>query len=251
MKRREALKAGFKFIALALGGGLVWSVASAKQHLALRPPGAISEDKFKASCIRCGLCVLACPFDTLFLASAGSGVGAGTPIFTPRTQPCKMCPSIPCTAICPTDALSLDRLKNSAGKPDIASSRMGVAIVDSQHCLAYWGIRCDACYRACPLIDKAIKIEHIRNERTKAHAKFIPVVDNEVCTGCGMCERACITQKPSITILPRQMILGEVSDSYIKGWEADDEGRINDKNGGLKPGSSQSAQDYLNSGGEL
>lgn len=253
MRRRELLKTAAKFMALALAGGVLWRVnAKAKNITLLRPPGARSEAEFASSCIRCGLCVLACPFDTLYLADVGEGAGAGTPVFIPRSEPCHMCRDIPCALACPTGALDLNLLKDESGKISINRSKMGVAVVDSEHCLAYWGIRCDACYRVCPLIDRAIKIDYRRNERTKAHAYLLPVVDMAVCTGCGMCERACITEQPSIRILPNELVKGSVSKSYIKGWDKSDEQRIDNKNGGkIAPNSSQSAQDYLNSGDEL
>lgn len=253
MNRRDALAVAVKFTTLAIGGGILWQVGiRANDSLVLRPPGALKEAQFTSSCIRCGLCVEACPFDTLLLADAGSGYGAGLPYFIPRNQPCKMCPSIPCTKACPTNALDISLLINKEGKADINLSKMGVAVIDTKHCIAFWGINCDACYRACPLIDKAIKIEYRRNERTKRHAFLLPVVVNDVCTGCGMCERACITQKPSITILPTSVILGEVSDSYIKGWDKHDEKRMDIKNAKeISPNSIKDAQEYLNSGDEL
>jgi ferredoxin len=32
--------------------------------LLLRPPGALKEEDFLKTCIKCGMCVEACPFDT-------------------------------------------------------------------------------------------------------------------------------------------------------------------------------------------
>lgn len=251
MTRRKVLLGAIKFSALSLSGAILWRVgAKANDRMLLRPPAALDEAKFISSCIRCGLCVQACPFDTLKLARAGDGLGAGLPYFTPRSQPCKMCPDIPCAAICPTKALDLNLIKNKDKKPDIALAKMGVAVVDTLNCVAFWGISCDACYRACPLIDKALKVEHRRNERTGKHALLLPVVDNALCTGCGMCEHACITQKPSITILPQSAVLGKVNDTYVKGWDEQDQKRVNEKNAqSIAP--SKSAQDYLNSGDEL
>jgi ferredoxin len=46
---------------------------------ARRPPGAIAEHDFLDACVRCGLCVRACPYDTLHLAAPGGPVPAGTP----------------------------------------------------------------------------------------------------------------------------------------------------------------------------
>ena len=63
------------------------------------------ERDFLASCVRCGLCVRDCPYDTLKLADLGSGVANGTPFFTARDVPCEMCEDIPCVVACPTGAL--------------------------------------------------------------------------------------------------------------------------------------------------
>ena len=82
--RREALKFGAKVALLALGGGFVWSLsAKASPLMLLRPPGAKEEKQFLQSCIRCGLCVEACPFYTLKLSSLEDGISIGTPYFEP------------------------------------------------------------------------------------------------------------------------------------------------------------------------
>ena len=73
---------------------------------AIRPPGAIAEEDFTGACVRCGLCVRDCPYDTLKLAEFGSDVATGTPYFIARDIPCEMCEDIPCVAACPTGALS-------------------------------------------------------------------------------------------------------------------------------------------------
>ena len=72
---------------------------------ALRPPGALDEPDFLAACIRCGLCVRDCPYDTLSLADLGEGAATGTPFFTARQIPCEMCDDIPCVKACPTEAI--------------------------------------------------------------------------------------------------------------------------------------------------
>ena len=121
--------------------------------LALRPPGALAEDDFNAACIKCGQCVEACPYDTLKLARAGADVPIGTPYFEPREIPCYMCPDIPCMKACPTGALAAE-LK------DITKARMGLAVIDMENCLSWQGLRCEICYRVCPLKDKAITLEN-------------------------------------------------------------------------------------------
>ncbi|HXE38217.1 MAG TPA: 4Fe-4S binding protein, partial [Azonexus sp.] len=69
---------------LGLGLGLYAKQSKALPALALRPPGALPEDEFLGACIRCGLCVRDCPYDTLSLAKPESTVATGTPYFTAR-----------------------------------------------------------------------------------------------------------------------------------------------------------------------
>jgi ferredoxin-type protein NapG len=174
---------------VALGLGLYARQARSLPPTALRPPGALAEDGFLGACARCGLCVRACPYGTLSLARLGDDVTLGTPYFTARRVPCEMCEDIPCVAACPTGALD-KKLKQ------IIDARMGLAVlVDHENCLNYQGLRCDVCYRACPLIDKAITLELHENQRTGRHTLFIPVVHSAACTGCGKCEKSCVLEK--------------------------------------------------------
>lgn len=252
-ERRKFLLSGAQAVALMSIGGLIWSsyLEDAKASpLVLRPPGALSEKDFLKHCIKCGLCVEACPFETLKLAKAGEHVPLGTPYFIPRKIPCEMCWDIPCVPVCPTGALEKSLVFNEKlEKLDISLARMGIAVVDQKNCVAYWGIQCDACYRACPLIGEAIYLEYKRNERTGKHSYLLPVVDSDICTGCGKCEQACITKKAAIFVLPRNIALGEVGTNYIKGWESEDEKRLQEaqKITPNKEQKTKSAQDYLNS----
>lgn len=254
-ERRKVLISGVKAISLAIMGSIVWSTfltGQTKTSFILRPPGARDEKEFLKSCIKCGLCVEACPYDTLKLAKIGDKMPIGTPFFVPRDIPCEMCTDIPCVQICPTDALDSSLVsteKNGVMSLDINRSQMGIAVVDQDNCLAYLGIRCEACYRACPLMDKAITIEYKHNERTQKHAHLLPIVHSDACTGCGKCEKACITEKATITVLPRDAVLGSLGSNYIKGWDASDEQRLDAiqmKDKGLPANTNKGAQDYLN-----
>ncbi|TRD23248.1 ferredoxin-type protein NapG [Palleronia caenipelagi] len=181
---------------------------------ALRPPGALPEEDFLAACIRCGLCVRDCPYDTLSLAELGvDGAATGTPFFTARDVPCEMCDDIPCVAACPTGALD-------PGLTDINDAQMGTAVlVDQENCLNFQGLRCDVCYRVCPVIDEAITLELSHNTRSGHHAIFAPTVHAEHCTGCGVCEKKCVLPEAAIKVLPIRLARGSSAEHYRKGWE--------------------------------
>jgi len=202
---------------VALGVGLYASQTKALPATALRPPGALPEDEFLAACIRCGLCVRDCPYDTLKLAELGDNIATGTPYFTARDIPCEMCEDIPCIVVCPTGALDHDLT-------DIEESRMGLAVlIDQETCLNYLGLRCDVCYRVCPVIDKAITLELMHNPRSDRHAMLLPTVHSDHCTGCGKCEQACVLPGESaIKVLPHRLAQGSRADHYRRGWEEKD-----------------------------
>ena len=186
ISRRKALTS-----ALALGGvtlGLAAQINSERRRGLpgdrIRPPGALREADFLDACVRCGLCVQACPYDTLHLAELVRPIPVGTPYFVARETPCYMCDDIPCAAACPTGALKL---------VDIATADMGLAKLSAPaRCYSYTGVAyCDSCFQACPVKGKAIRMQH---GRTPRGGSFQPVVDAKHCTGCGKCEAACILQ---------------------------------------------------------
>ncbi len=197
---------------LGIGIGLYAKQAKALPPLAVRPPGALAEKDFLGACIRCGLCVRDCPYDILSLARPEEPVATGTPYFVARQLPCEMCEDIPCVKACPTGALD-------HSLTDINKAKMGLAVlVDQENCLNFLGLRCDICYRVCPVIDKAITLEQQLNARTGKHALFIPVVHSDACTGCGKCEKACPLEVAAIKVYPRELAKGEPGKHYRLGW---------------------------------
>ena len=202
---------------LALGAGMYAKQASALPATAIRPPGALAESEFLAACVRCGLCVRDCPYDTLKLAELGDGVATGTPYFEARDIPCEMCEDIPCVVACPSGALVRELT-------DIGEARMGLAVlIDQENCLNFLGLRCDVCYRVCPVIDKAITLERMHNPRSDRHAMLLPTVHSDHCTGCGKCEKACVLPGESaIKVLPIKLAQGSKAEHYLRGWEEKD-----------------------------
>lgn len=197
----------------ALGIGLHARQAGALPPAVIRPPGARAEPQFLGACIRCGMCVRDCPYKILDLAKLEQDIATGTPYFVARSAPCEMCEDIPCVKACPTGALD-------PGLTDINLARMGLAVLaDHETCLNFLGMRCDVCYRVCPLIDKAITLDQQHNLRTGKHTLFIPTVHSEHCTGCGKCEKACVLEVAAIRVFPRHLVKGELGSHYRLGWE--------------------------------
>lgn len=139
----------------------------------LRPPGAVSEDIFPGTCIRCGRCVEVCPYHCIIPLDSRSGVYAGTPLIFAETGPCYLC--MKCVAVCPTGTLRPIRQEET---------RMGLAVVNRHLCYTWLGqALCRTCYNVCPFKDKAIFLDELR-----------PVINEKYCTGCGLCVHGCLAE---------------------------------------------------------
>ena len=152
--RRAFLKISGGVAAGVYVGGWFLNRAAPGKSGPLRPPGAGSEARFLARCIRCSQCIQACPSHVLLMASIAHGRDAGTPFVIARENPCELCPgraAMLCIAACPTAAL--------APVADRADVRMGTAVVDTETCLPYVGVSCRACWHACPFPDTAISVD--------------------------------------------------------------------------------------------
>lgn len=228
LSRRQVLQGATSACTASLitaGAALLALPGMARPAQALRPPGALAEAQFLGACIRCGLCVRDCPPQNLRLSDWGStltrdwasNVAVGTPYFEARKVPCEMCEDIPCVKACPTGALD-HKLT------DINQARMGVAVlIDEENCLNFLGLRCDVCYRVCPVIDKAITLQKTSNVRSDRHAMFLPTVHADACTGCGKCEKSCVLEQAAIKVLPLNIARGELGHHYRKGWESENQ----------------------------
>lgn len=145
----------------------------------LRPPGALSERRFTAACVRCGECIKVCPTRGLLPALTEAGLGGlWTPHLVPRVGECKRC--MLCGKVCPTGAL----------RPiPVALMKLGTAAVDTSACWAWNGTRpCRVCVDRCP--KKIISRD----------AQGRPVVDAAACDGCGTCEKVCPVRQAAITV---------------------------------------------------
>jgi ferredoxin-type protein NapG len=126
------------------GGAIAYGAVSVpllrRDRLLLRPPGALDEDVFLASCIKCGQCLQVCPPQVIKLAGISQGFGIGTPYITPREGGCILCSGLPCVLACPTGALAHEL---SLGK----DAEMGLAVISGPDtCLSVQGVN-DLVYR--------------------------------------------------------------------------------------------------------
>ncbi|MFG0315692.1 MAG: 4Fe-4S dicluster domain-containing protein [Planctomycetota bacterium JB042] len=68
----------------------------------------------------------------------------------------------------------------------------GVAVVMAWGCLAFRGTVCSVCVERCP-VEGALRLEAGR-----------PVVDADVCTGCGDCVDVCPAPTRAVVVRPRR-----------------------------------------------
>jgi ferredoxin-type protein NapG len=122
-----------------------------RDRLLLRPPGALDEDIFLASCIKCGQCLQVCPPQVIKLAGISQGFGIGTPYIIPRKGGCILCSGLPCVLACPTGALAHDL---SLGK----DAEMGLAVISNP----------DTCLSVLGINDLVYRLENLQKKKTSS-----------------------------------------------------------------------------------
>lgn len=130
------------------------------------------EHRYPGKCIRCGRCAAVCPYRCIKLLDVRHGLHAGTPVVDVEETACPLC--MKCVHVCPTGALT------PLAKHD---TRMGLAVVDRHSCVSWQEdslLMCRTCYNVCPFPNKAIHM-----------VEYKPVVDENYCTGCGLCTHGC------------------------------------------------------------
>ncbi len=188
MQRRQFLGALVATAVMLAGGEPARAMLHGGRLRYLRPPGALPEEEFLATCIHCGQCAQVCPNRCIQFFRFENGPGSmDTPYIIPREQACILC--MKCGDVCPSGAI---RPVERTAEAVIEGVHMGRARVDTSLCLSYQGQTCGVCYRACPLPDVALRVGMLEQ----------PIV-MDACVGCGLCERACIQMPQAIRIIPR------------------------------------------------
>ncbi len=112
----------------------------------------------------------------------------------PEIRACHMCPSggdvpaFPCAAACREGALR--------PIPEGSAWQLGVVRIVHERCIPFrgpagLGMECGACSGVCP--DGAPALKLIRDQ---------PVIDEDVCLGCGLCIELCVVDPKAIVVAP-------------------------------------------------
>ena len=172
------------------------------KHQLVRPPGALPEDEFLRTCIRCGECMKSCVTNTLQPCFWESGLsGLWTPKMDLRFAACEQSCNV-CGKVCPTQAI------RSVSLDEKTHAKVGTAILLKERCLVWNQDKlCLICDEICPY--NAIVFRTIDGYRR-------PVVIASKCNGCGFCETRCpVGGTSAIVVVPD----GEIrlkEGSYIK-----------------------------------
>lgn len=157
---------------LALGG-----VKYLPSRAVVRPPGAQDDASFFAGCIHCQKCLEVCPQHAITISHVEDGIlQMRAPKMDFKAGWCNFCEDVEggpkCARVCPTGCI-----KPIQGETTI----IGIAEVTREWCLAYRGTGCHSCLDACAF--DAITLDDSNT----------PVVDPDLCNGCGACEYECIS----------------------------------------------------------
>ncbi len=167
ISRREAIVGVSGVIALIGVGG---AAAITNKETLLRPPGGQDEARFIGDCLRCDRCRCICPQGCISIAALEEGiVNFRTPFMDFRKGAWDFCSK--CIEVCSTGSLA---------SFDETTERIGLAVVNTDECVAYRSTGCTVCSEVCPY-----------DAITTTGNNNAPVVDASKCNGCGTCEYKC------------------------------------------------------------
>lgn len=186
LARRRLVFAGLAGVAWAAlartnaGAELSASQQPISSPFLLRPPGSLPENEFLSRCVRCSMCMKVCPTGGLQPAIAEAGLeGFWTPVLVPRMGEC----APDCTAcgqVCPTRAIQPFSVEEKAWL------YIGTAVIDRSLCLVW------SAQKQCLVCDEVCHYRAI--EWKVIDGVAYPIVNDQICVGCGLCEAHCPIQ---------------------------------------------------------
>lgn len=145
----------------------------------IAPPGALSAQNMRSHCTACQLCVSACPNSVLH--PSGKPATFMQPEMSFERGYCRP-ECVECSAVCPTSAI---KPITTADKSALA---IGYAVWIKENCIVNSDeVQCNNCEHHCPT--GAITL--IDRDPGFSDSLKIPVIDKELCIGCGACEFLC------------------------------------------------------------
>ncbi|HUI64156.1 MAG TPA: 4Fe-4S binding protein [Bacteroidota bacterium] len=148
-----------------------------RSTLPVTPPGSVGIAHFTSRCTACHLCVSTCPTQVLSPSFLEFGVDG---IFQPRmdysTGTCTY-DCVKCGSVCPSGAIL------PLAQDEKKLVQIGKAKFVKEDCIVVTKkTECGACSEHCPT--KAVNM-------VKTDGLFLPVLNEELCIGCGSCEHPC------------------------------------------------------------
>ncbi|CCQ73120.1 ferredoxin-type protein NapF [Magnetospira sp. QH-2] len=156
---------------------LLFGRTGGRERAVVRPPWAVSEDRFTDLCDRCGDCFSACDEGILIKGAAGF------PEVNFQKGECTFCGD--CVTACKPRALQRDEAR--------APWDLTLQITDK--CLSTRGVTCRVCGDQCDT--RALRFRLV----VGGHA--LPEIEQTACTGCGACIGPCPV-KGAIALIPGQ-----------------------------------------------
>ncbi|MDR2969114.1 MAG: 4Fe-4S binding protein [Tannerellaceae bacterium] len=159
------------------------------------PPGSISLERFKDKCTGCHLCVVHCPSQVLYPTGLQFGLGyALKPHMAYIDSYCNYECTV-CADVCPNQAIKLTSLD------DKKTTQVGIAEFFLERCIVETeNTDCGACSEHCPT--QAVHMELYKEGSTLT----VPVVEPELCVGCGGCESICPVRPDRAIIIKSNVV---------------------------------------------
>ena len=143
------------------------------------PPGAQGLSNMKKRCTACQLCISACPNNVL--RPSNKLETFMQPEMSFERGYCRP-ECVECSLVCPSGAITT---MTTADKSAIS---IGYAVWIKDSCIVNTDkVPCNSCERHCP----TTAITFVELEPGKRNSLKIPVVNKELCIGCGACENLC------------------------------------------------------------